>query len=64
MSLASEMVEGSICSVCQMPFTKDHGYPVACAECWEYTLSAKRFGLQKAVYPVMTGEQTDTQEIR
>lgn len=46
MSLANEMVEGEICSGCQMPFKEEHGYPVLCSGCWR---EARRAGETKNI---------------
>ena len=46
--IADQIIEGSCCAFCLLPFIKEqnidgadvpvvyeHGYPVACKECWE-----------------------------
>lgn len=45
--LADSIIAGEICAFCMLPFVKEkneesaifvpfeHGYPVACKECWE-----------------------------
>lgn len=33
--IADAIIEGEICAFCNIPFAEDHGYPVACDECWE-----------------------------
>ena len=39
--IADDMIEGRCCALCGQYFSKDgetlheHGYPVACKECWE-----------------------------
>ena len=31
--IADDIIEGSICAGCMMPFAQSHGYPVVCPEC-------------------------------
>jgi len=43
--IADGMVDGDLCAICAMPFEKEHGYPVACRDCW-----TKDCGYQKAIF--------------
>ena len=43
--IADDMIEGVSCALCGQYFEIEHGYPVACAECWD-----KNCGYQKALY--------------
>jgi len=56
MSLAEEMVDGEICSRCQMPFEKAHGYPVVCRFCaqGESAKDLRAEGLQIATERVVS----------
>jgi len=33
--IADDMCEGRCCSWCNVYFQKEHGYPVACENCWD-----------------------------
>ena len=33
--IADDMIEGACCSLCGEYFEEEHGYPVACEDCWE-----------------------------
>ena len=33
--LADDIINGQSCSWCGVCFVKEHGYPVACKDCWE-----------------------------
>jgi len=33
--VADAMIDGSCCAICGQYFENDHGYPVACKDCWE-----------------------------
>lgn len=50
--LAEMIVEGKMCSWCGVCFEEEHGYPVACKDCWKTTDAEKRkkSGVQKAVF--------------
>lgn len=33
--IAEDMIEGACCSICGQYFEDEHGYPVACEECFD-----------------------------
>ena len=55
MSIAKDMVDGTVCSICGLCFVdpKDpnmaytHGYPVACKRC--FRAGMRKDGIQKAI---------------
>lgn len=49
--IADSMIEGECCSGCNVYFTKTHGYPVLCKDCWEDWTPKERKDFQKATYP-------------
>lgn len=40
--IAEDMIEGFCCSLCSVYFAEEHGYPVACNECWENNCGFER----------------------
>jgi hypothetical protein len=49
--IADDMVDGSCCTMCTMYFTKSHGYPVLCGECYASMSKQDRAGIPRAIYP-------------
>lgn len=47
--IADDMIEGVCCALCGQYFVEEHGYPVACDECYEPDC-----GYQKATYRLIT----------
>lgn len=47
--IADQIIDGEICAFCTQYFKIEHGYPVACKECWE-----KDCGYQKATEDLIT----------
>ena len=33
--MANDIIDGACCAICGVYFKEEHGYPVACSECWE-----------------------------
>jgi len=46
--MADAMINGEDCSLCGQHFVEEHGYPVACKECWE-----EGCGYQKAEHETL-----------
>lgn len=42
--IANDMIDGACCAFCGVYFEEEHGYPVACNDCWD-----KECGYQKAI---------------
>jgi hypothetical protein len=49
--LSDDMVDGFCCTMCTMYFTKSHGYPVLCSQCYASMSESERAGTPCAVYP-------------
>lgn len=60
--IANDIVSGFQCSWCGVCFENEHGYPVACKDCWREAMknpqNRKKFektktidGIQKATHP-------------
>jgi len=51
--IADDIIDGFQCSWCGVCFTQEHGYPVACNDCWKSATNQERSnsGVQKAIYP-------------
>ena len=46
--MADLMLEGSTCSLCQIYFVSEHGFPVLCKACWNDSTEKEREGYSKA----------------
>lgn len=46
--IADDVISGACCSLCFQYFVREHGYPVACRECWE-----EGYGYEKATAETM-----------
>ena len=57
--IADEIIAGEICALCMIPFTQEHGYPVACRDCYD-----KNCGYQKAVYKTILEEDLRTNKMQ
>ena len=33
--MADDIIDGASCAICGVYFAEEHGYPVACNDCWE-----------------------------
>ena len=48
--IANDIIDGYCCSLCGTYFTKEHGYPVICKDCWKSLSKKERKQYQLAAH--------------